>query len=413
MNKEVIIYFIGKIIPAIFNILLIFISIKFLGEEKYGQYTLLLNIVLTIHTFTFGIVQQGILRFLSQNKTFINISINRFFIFINVTSLLGVIVFYIFNFFYFNLDIINVIIISAFLYLYNLYMYNLTINQALFKSKKYVINEIMYNLFLIVFLLIFIFYNYKNYMIIFWSMLISLFIVISIITLGFIKTNKIKYSKTYLNKIFFKKTLNYGIQITVWLSIAYIFNIVDRYIMKGYIGYKEVGIYSSIYDIIFKISTFACAPILLAYHPRIAFEWNNNKINKSFSLIKKAIKIEILIFIMVFALFLLTQKFIFFKISNIHYVGNINLLSIPIILSAFIWQISMFVHKPLELIFKQYLMIIGIVISLLINIVLNYLLIPIYGYQIAAVNTLISVSFYLFFVLFFFIRQTKKLLKYG
>jgi O-antigen/teichoic acid export membrane protein len=414
LKREVVIYYIGKVIPAAFNLLLIFLAVKYLGQEKYGEFILLFNIVITIHTFTFGWVQQGVLRFLSQNKAFINITKNRFFVLINISSIAGIIILVLFNYFYFNLNTVNVFIVSAYLYLYNLYMYNLTVNQAQFKSMKYVTNEILYNLFFILIFLIFIIANYKNCMVIFLSMLISLVLVISIFSINYIKSGKIIYSKTFLNKIFFKKTLNYGIQITIWLSIAYFFNIVDRFIMKEFgFSYKEVGIYSAIYDVIFKISSFACVPILLAYHPRITFEWNNNKNIKSFLLLKKAIKIEILIFIAVFVVFLFAQNFIFYKLLNINYQGNINYISIPIICSAFIWQISILVHKPLELRLKQHIMVIGIVLSLIINVILNYLLIPRIGFQIAALNTLISVTFYLLFVLFFFIKETRLVLRHG
>jgi len=74
---------------------------------------------------------------------------------------------------------------------------------------------------------------------------------------------------------------------------------------------------------------------------------------------------------------------------------------LPILVSSFVWQISMFIHKPLELHLKPWLMIFSILIALATNIVLNYVFIPIYKFEAAAMITLISTIVYTVCVLIF------------
>ena len=60
---------------------------------------------------------------------------------------------------------------------------------------------------------------------------------------------------------------------------------------------------------------------------------------------------------------------------------------------------ALFIHKPLELKFMQKHMLVGIVISIVSNVILNVFLIPQFGYRVAAYTTLASTVFYILYVL--------------
>jgi len=352
-----------------------------------------------IHTLTFGWIQQSILRFLSSYVFFYNITVNRFFTHIIMSSLIGTLLLAIVSFFYFHLSLLEICTIMIFLVLFNLYMFQLTLYQARFKSLKYAVNEIIYNVSMFIILCFFmITLVYKNYFIVFYSMIGGLILVELLSLIFFLrKFNKIVISKKFFNKRFFNQTFSYGIRVTIWLFISYIFNISDRFFIKEFIGYKEVGIYSSVYDIIFKIAGFTCMPVLLAYHPKIVEQWNKNNRQNSFRLIFQALKYEIFIFIVVCLIFFPGKDILYNTILKLNE-GHLWHLTIPLIISAFLWQFAMLLHKPCELLFRLDKMITGILISLIVNIIANLIFIPLYGYQAAAYTTLVGVMVYIAYI---------------
>ena len=64
----------------------------------------------------------------------------------------------------------------------------------------------------------------------------------------------------------------------------------------------------------------------------------------------------------------------------------------------------MFFQKPLELLYKQRTMVLLILLSLGVNVVLNLVFIPKFGFPAAAINALVSVALYS--LLSFFLPRT-------
>jgi O-antigen/teichoic acid export membrane protein len=204
-----------------------------------------------------------------------------------------------------------------------------------------------------------------------------------------------------------RKVFSFGFTLTLWLFLSYIVNIADRFIIKTYSNYAEVGVYSAIKDFVIKISTFATAPIILAYHPQIVREWNNDNRKESFHLISEALKLILVVFAAVFIAFILLKDIFYVRILHLS-IQVPAALSVAIFCSAFIWQAAMIIHKPLELLLKQNLMIIGIGASLAVNIIANFLLVPRYGLIAAAFVSLGSVLVYITIVLIFILRNLSR-----
>jgi len=87
---------------------------------------------------------------------------------------------------------------------------------------------------------------------------------------------------------------------------------------------------------------------------------------------------------------------------------NKFLVSAALIASAFLWQMAMLLHKPLELLLKTRLMLVAIIAALLMNALANMLLVPVYGYPAAAVVSLASVITYIIVILGFLFRFHKQ-----
>jgi O-antigen/teichoic acid export membrane protein len=70
-------------------------------------------------------------------------------------------------------------------------------------------------------------------------------------------------------------------------------------------------------------------------------------------------------------------------------------LVIPIFLGTFLWQIAMFFHKPMEFKKQTKPMLVAVCIALVTNILVNVVLIPVYGLIAAAYATILGSAVYI------------------
>lgn len=198
---------------------------------------------------------------------------------------------------------------------------------------------------------------------------------------------------------FFRKSLQYGFLITSWLFISNLFNVVDRFIIRHYFDFEKVGVYSVVYDFIYRLTSFAAMPILLTLHPLIMKTWNESNKKGAMLLINKALFILSALMVAELIAYFIFGNWIFQTFFHLE-TNGLLILIVPLIISSVLWQAALFLHKPLELLFKQRQMIVGVVISLLSNILLNILFIPKFGFEAAAYTTLASTVIYIGYVLF-------------
>jgi O-antigen/teichoic acid export membrane protein len=217
----------------------------------------------------------------------------------------------------------------------------------------------------------------------------------------------IDHSKIYFQTGFSKKVFNFGFPITVWLFISSLVTISDRFLIKEFTNYEDVGTYAAIKDFIIKIATFTTIPILLAYHPMIVEKWNNNRKNEAMKLIREGLKYCFLIATVVSVIFMIFKNIFYTRVLHLH-VTQEFLVSAALIVSAFLWQAAMLLHKPLELLLRPRLMLVAIVAALAVNILANLILIPVWGYPASAVISLVSVLTYII-VIFAFLFRFRKL----
>jgi O-antigen/teichoic acid export membrane protein len=71
---------------------------------------------------------------------------------------------------------------------------------------------------------------------------------------------------------------------------------------------------------------------------------------------------------------------------------------LPVLAGQILWQASMLGHKGMELMERTYWMLILACIAAIVNLVLNLILVPSYGYVAAAYTTLLSYGLYTFLI---------------
>lgn len=409
IKKDVLIYFAGKIIPAGVNLAIIILAVRFLGKAEYGKYALVFYAMMLLGTLSFGWIQQGILRFLSAYPEEQILVINRFFFLTLTSSVIAVITGSLLCFLYFHLSWPDTLVIVLYLFIYNNFLFHLTLNQTKGKSARYAILEGSYTLvFLVFFLLLVLVFHQHLFIVLFIAMVAGLFTT-EFIRIAILPGGKagIDHAHIYFQTGFTKKIFNFGFPITIWLFLSYLLNISDRFIIKEFTSYENVGAYAAIKDFIIKISTFSTMPILLAYHPMIVTRWNNNHKEEAMSLIREGLKYCLLIAIVVFIFFMIFQNLFYSKILHLQVLRQ-SLVSASLIGSAFLWQASLLLHKPLELLLKPRLMLVAIVAALIVNALANIVFVPVFGYPAAAVVSLVSVSTYIILIFAFLFRFRKK-----
>ncbi|MCX6246711.1 MAG: lipopolysaccharide biosynthesis protein [Bacteroidetes bacterium] len=411
MKRDILIYFSGKIIPALVNLAIIVLGIRFLGGEEYGRYSLIFYATMLVSTLTFGWIQHSILRFLSSYKTDTKNALNHFFHLMLASSGTGVIIMLLLGHFYFHLPPYSLLIVLFYTFMYNVLLFRLTVWQAAMKPVKYAVFEGIYNFILLLVLLLLIYaFAIHKFTIIFMAMSAGL-VFAEIGRWLFIngEEERLDYFTFFFDREFTKKAMGYGLSITLWLLLSYLMNIADRYIIKEYDTYAAVGTYSAIKDLFFKISSFSTIAILLSYNPKVMDSWNNGRKREAGKYIREALMLEGVVFGVVFILFLATKDFLYTKVLHLEQ-GDLLLVSLSLIGSAFLWQIALFVNKPLELLFKQRYMIFAILFCMLLNIGLNLIFVPQYGIKAASVISFISSLLYVILVFglsLFFISKRK------
>jgi len=409
MKKDVLIYFAGKIIPAGVNLLIIILAVRFLGKAEYGKYSLVFYAAMLLSTLTFGWIQQSILRFLSAYPGEQVLIINRFYFLTLLSTLSAVMIGIFICIFYFNLTWLDTSVVTLFIFMYNIFLFHLTLNQTNRKSFRYAVLEGTYNLFFILLFLMFVLILNQRLFIVLFVAMVAALVLTEFLRLTVLPEGKVGLDPTrvYFHAGFSKQVFNFGFPITIWLFLSYFLNISDRFIIKEFTSYEDVGTYSAIKDFIIKIATFTTIPILLAYHPMIVEKWNNNRKKEAIKLIREGLNYCFLIALVVFIVFMFAKNLFYSRILHLQVNSN-TLVSAALIGSAFLWQAAMLLHKPLELLLKPRLMIVAIVAALAINALANMVFVPVFGYPASAIISLVSVLSYIiviFAFLFRFYRQ--------
>ena len=287
--------------------------------------------------------------------------------------------------------------VTGFAVVYNIFQIRQTINQAQFNSKAFAWMETLYAILSAAIILLLAYYfNQRGYQVFFIAFLVSM-LAILILRLALFDRSFISSGTENRDESLIKKMISFGGMLTIWLFLAQLFNIADRYIIEYYLGLNAVGNYSAVYDLLFKISAFITMPVLISYHTSIMKAWNSDEVALAKKRIKDGVLIEIGLIVVFLIFFFIFQDLLFVKLMKFKGDQLVSL-AIPIILGTMAWQISLLIHKPLEIQLKQKHMLFALVISFLFNVVANIILIPKYGYVAAAYTTLASFLMYMVMV---------------
>ncbi len=410
MKKDVVIYLSGRFIPAFVSIAVIIMAARFLGPEEYGKYSLILYVVLMAVTLSFHWIQVSIIRFLSSMSRETSLVVSRFYSLTLISSLLSLLMVFTAGILYFKLSGLELTLVMFFAFLSQIYLVHIAIYQAYHRSIRTAVLEGMDNAILLLVLLVGIFlFHLKSFNLLFLAMVSGL--VSAEILRVFIRVKgiyQIDLTKIYWDNRFSKKVFEFGFGISLWLFLSHVVFSADRFIIKEFYGYTEAGIFSVVKDLLFKVASFACMPLYFSYQPKILEHWNAHRPTQAIGQIREALNFEILVFVILFIIMMIMKDRIFHDLMHIR-VDHLGIEYIFLIFSAFIWQGSMFLQKPLELLYRQGDMILALGFSALLNILANLYLVPRMGYYVAAPVMFVTVLVYSLLIFFLsYIRIKRK-----
>jgi len=397
-------YLLTKIIPGITGLLSIIVFIRWVGPDGYGQFTLLLSFIMAAGALSSGWLNQAILRYFSQdeNKEEFPAAIFRG---ILISFLLGFIILLVGFQFFLDLDIIAFVI--AYISFISIILFKLrsVLLQAGLKAKKVAqITAVQAILGLIIPLIFLIRIN--HYLAIIAGISLAYLLIGYKSIFSFIKfsTNSITSSNNVLSKYY-----NFGIPLSFRIFLGLFISFLDRWFITFFLNESITGLYAGYSEIIIKVFSIILFPITLAIHPRVTKLWNEGERKKSIQLVKKGIGIQSGIFLLAFVIFLLFEEQ-FFNLSLIlipELSSEFLSLGIPIFISGFLWQISLLVHKPLELTEKPLKMVWAIIAALVVAVVGNIIFLPRIGVIATAYSSIASASVYIIIIILFVLNKRK------
>ena len=389
--RDALYYSISKIIPGLTGLISVILFFRLIGAEEYGKYSIIFSFTNLIAAFSFGWLNQSILRYrLTYNSSVKILSpILMGFIFGIILVTLFVITTSIFEF-----PIIfsnkSVIFLAISIGIFNIV--KSTFQSEELPNKVILITSFQSILMIICSIILIKLYNNDAK-----SLILG-------ISFGYL-IPILPYTKLFTSNVITKKNIkrikpffNYGAPLSLWLGISLSLNFLDRYFIEYYFGSSLMGSYAGFSEFIIRIFSIVIFPITLAVHPILMNKWNKNKnIHDSLMKLIQASLIQIIIFIiMLIPLSFFKDSFFYLIQTMIPELDNsMNKIMIHIFIGGFLWQIALVLHKPLEIEERTLIMVVCIILSLLINLIGNIYFLPKFGILATGYIMIVSASTYI------------------
>jgi O-antigen/teichoic acid export membrane protein len=211
------------------------------------------------------------------------------------------------------------------------------------------------------------------------NVLILIYILFSTSYKGYISISCISYD-------IIREFLKYGGVTVVSALSLIVLTSSDRYVIALLKNMKAVGIYNQVYGLS-EISIIALVRVYInSINPILFKELESNLKNYRVTLYKFT-NIYILYLLPAAVYFSLFSKQIAIILLGEEFRSGYRMMPY-IMFTAFIYGMSEFIHDIFKFSNKLMTLVRGIIIAALVNIVLNFMLLPFFNYQIAAVTTL-------------------------
>ncbi|MEE9270456.1 MAG: oligosaccharide flippase family protein [Candidatus Krumholzibacteria bacterium] len=261
--------------------------------------------------------------------------------------------------------------------------------QADLRSKDYTVFKISASVLRLVLALLYVLYVSRDIVALVLAAAVANIVLIVPMVVRLSKPVKPRTLWGSLDAGFLKMLAAYGLPMMGWLIASQILGLSDRFIIAAFRGDSEVGIYSANYNLVSRGFGLVSGPILTACYPIIMSAWENGHRETIPGLIATFSRYYLLAVLpIVLCLAVFSRELVSILLGSDFREGHTI---IPFILAGVAaWGLSMVGHKGLEIMEKTRVMLRLVVIAAGLNILLNFIFVPRYGYQGAAVTTFAS-----------------------
>ena len=391
--KEMITYLLGTVGVSIFSFILSILYSRFFIPADYGMFSLTYSIYNLGFQFFTGWMTHSILRFYSlynetekKEKILLNtILFTLIFagVLYSVLTILGILLFSL-N----TTSDISLLIFSIVFYFEGALLIFNTFLRSSGQSKQYskniTFNSLGKSLVLLVLYYIF---NIHNVLIIVISLFISDFAQ-TIYLVWKLKITK-SISINLFNKNLFFKLIKYGFPLLGTSLIFWVIQSSDKFIISFFKSSNEVGLYSYGYQMGFTLFYTFTNAIMLGAYPRITEAYIKFGKKQAESVISKYMQIYLYMVAPAVIGIVFTGKDIIYLICDEQYWACYPIFIITCISFA-VFGLIQYTNKSWELSERTEMILKLNIMSAVINVIINFIFIPQYGYIIGAISTLVS-----------------------
>jgi O-antigen/teichoic acid export membrane protein len=196
---------------------------------------------------------------------------------------------------------------------------------------------------------------------------------------------------------FLKLFAAYGLPMVGWLIGGQILLMSDRFIIGAFRGSTEVGIYSANHALIATGLGLVLNPILIAAQPIIMSAWERGDRERIGPLIGIFSRYYIIAIVPLVALVSVFKREIVGVMLGEDFHEGYTI--VPFLLAGIaVWGLSIFAHKGFEIVERTTALFRWVMVSVVLNVALNLIFVPRFGYQAAAVTSLVSYFSYLLLI---------------
>ncbi len=397
--KGSLVIFLFKIIGA-FSLFALYILIsRYYGAETFGVFNLIFALMLTFSVLTRVGLDTYLLRVVSSlkdDKEEIALFLKRVFTILLFSSLFVSLLIYAFSnyideYLFKSIDAKAYIIGLAFITLpYTFFNVLPELFRGFEDIRRYAFFRNFsqnFTIVLLVSLSIFGSFNYDPIYILYFSIVL---IAISIVVTAYIFLKKQKINLLIKGR-YNKKILKYSYPMFLASSIMFIMGYVDSFMISYYLDEYHVGIYNACINLSMLI-TFIPMAIGGFISPKVSLAYSNNEFDKIKNIFKNSFIIILIVTLPIFLiLYLYADSFLALFGADFRIATTTLLLTNIAFLSEALCGPVGFIMNMTD---NQHLFMKILIISLLINIVFNALLIPIYGINGAATAMILSMFFW-------------------
>lgn len=189
--------------------------------------------------------------------------------------------------------------------------------------------------------------------------------------------------------------MTFGAPLAGWMLVSMLLSLSDRYLIEAMLGTAAVGSYAAVYDIVYKGVVFLFTPMLMAAHPMIMDAWNRGRKGEVRHLLRRTMTYAVAAGGAATVLVWLLAPVVLPVVLGEAATAESLRVAGPVAAGAFLWQIAMLAHKPLEIQRRTGMMLGFVALALAVNVGINVALIPRFGLVVAGYATTVGALVYL------------------